>query len=100
MELPPLVLEAGDRDRLLVAMRKMVDRVPTRVTPEYRVHEADYIQDEIVAQASAIPADLLVLGTHGRSGFQRLFLGSVTEKVIRKTACRTLVVPPRAPDVD
>jgi len=100
MELPPLVLEAGDRERLLVAMRKMVDRVPTRVTPEYRVQEADYIQDEIVAQASAIPADLLVLGTHGRSGFQRLFLGSVTEKVIRKATCPTLVVPPRAPDVD
>jgi nucleotide-binding universal stress UspA family protein len=40
-----------------------------------------------------------VIGTHGRSGFQRLFLGSVTEKVIRKATCPTLVVPPRAPDV-
>ena len=99
MDLPPLVLEDNDRERLQVAMRKMVDRVPTRVTPDYRVQEADYIHDEIVAQAAAIPADLLVLGTHGRSGFQRLFLGSVTEKVIRKVACPTLVVPPRAPDI-
>jgi nucleotide-binding universal stress UspA family protein len=40
-----------------------------------------------------------VLGTHARSGFQRLFLGSVTEKVIRKATCPTLVVPPRAPHV-
>ena len=99
MDLPPLVLEDSDRDRLLVAMRKMVDRVPTRVRPEYLVQQADYIHDEIVAQASAIPADLLVLGTHGRSGFQRLFLGSVTEKVIRKATCPTLVVPPRAPEI-
>ncbi|HEY1304329.1 MAG TPA: universal stress protein [Vicinamibacterales bacterium] len=100
MDLPPLVLEDSDRERLLVAMRKMMDRVPTRVIPEYRVQEADYIHDGIVAQASAIRADLLVIGTHGRSGFERLFLGSVTEKVIRKSACHTLVVPPRAPDVE
>jgi len=52
-----------------------------------------------VAQVGATHADLLVLGTHGKSGFQRLFLGSVTEKVIRKAPCPTLVVPPRAPDV-
>ena len=44
-------------------------------------------------------ADLLVLGTHGRSGFQRLFLGSVTEKVMRTVKCPTLIVPPRAPEI-
>ena len=93
MELPPLVLEAGDRERLLVAMRKMVDRVPTRVTPEYRVQEADYIQDEIVAQASAIPADLLVLGTHGRTGISYAILGSVAEQVLRRAPCLVLMVP-------
>jgi nucleotide-binding universal stress UspA family protein len=99
MDLPPLVLEDADRERLLVAMRQMTDRLSTRVAIDYRVQEAPYIHAEIVAQAAAIPADLLVIGTHGRSGFQRLFLGSVTEKVIRKAACPTLVVPPRAPDL-
>ena len=32
-------------------------------------------------------ADLLVIGTHGRSGFERLLLGSVAEKVLRKASC-------------
>ena len=41
---------------------------------------------EIVLLAEQLPADLLVLGTHGRSGFERLFLGSVTEKVLRTHA--------------
>jgi nucleotide-binding universal stress UspA family protein len=46
-----------------------------------------------------VHADLLVIGTHGRSGFERLLLGSVAQKVIHKAGCPTLVVPPRAPDV-
>ena len=49
---------------------------------------------EIVAQAERLPADLLVMGTHGRGGFERLFLGSVTEKVLRSTGVPVLTVPP------
>ncbi len=49
---------------------------------------------EIVREAAALPADLIVLGTHGRGGFERLALGSVTEKVLRKAPCPVLVVPP------
>jgi nucleotide-binding universal stress UspA family protein len=41
-------------------------------------------------------ADLIVMGTHGASGFERLMLGSITEKVVRKAACPVLTVPPRA----
>jgi len=43
------------------------------------------------------------MGTHGRSGFDRLTLGSVAEKVLRKTPCPILTIPPgaarAAPDV-
>lgn len=49
---------------------------------------------EIVRLAEQLPADLLVLGTHGRSGFERLFLGSVTEKVLRTTRVPIMTVPP------
>ena len=99
MDLPPLVLEDADRERLLSDLRRMAAAVPRDVPVEFCIQEAGFVHEEIVAQLGATHADLLVLGTHGRSGFQRLFLGSVTEKVIRKTTCPTLVVPPRAPDV-
>jgi nucleotide-binding universal stress UspA family protein len=51
----------------------------------------------IVDQAVARAADLLVMGTHGRSGFNRLLLGSVTEEVLHKAPCPVLTVPPHAP---
>jgi nucleotide-binding universal stress UspA family protein len=99
MDVPPLVLQEPDRERLMAGMRAMAAAVPPEVSVDFRITEAPYVHEEILAQLGAMHADLLVLGTHGRSGFQRLFLGSVTEKAIRKATCPTLVVPPRAPDV-
>ena len=49
---------------------------------------------EIRQEAERLPYDLLILGTHGRSGFERLFLGSVTEKVLRSTRVPVLTIPP------
>jgi nucleotide-binding universal stress UspA family protein len=99
MDLPPVVLDEQDRERLLTDLRRMAAAVPREVPVECRIQEAAYVHEEILAQIASAHADLLVIGTHGRSGFQRLFLGSVTEKVIRKASCPALVVPPRASDV-
>lgn len=49
---------------------------------------------EVLQAALDFPADLLVLGTHGRSGFDRVALGSVTEKLLRKASCPVVTVPP------
>ncbi len=51
----------------------------------------------ILEQIAAGPFDLVVMGTHGTSGFRHLILGSVTEKVLRQAPCPVLTVPPRAP---
>jgi nucleotide-binding universal stress UspA family protein len=51
---------------------------------------------EIVRHAQDLGADLIVMGTHGRSGFDRFTLGSVTEKVLRKASCPVLTLPPGA----
>jgi len=50
----------------------------------------------IVELSRSLPADLVVIGTHGASGFQHLVLGSVAEKVLRQASCPVLTVPPRA----
>ena len=50
----------------------------------------------ILGRAAGLTADLIVMGTHGASGFQRLLLGSVTEKILRTATCPVLTVPPRA----
>jgi len=47
---------------------------------------------QIVAQAEKLGADLIVISTHGRSGAQRLFLGSVAEQVVRHAACPVLTI--------
>jgi nucleotide-binding universal stress UspA family protein len=47
---------------------------------------------EILAAARELPADLVALGTHGRSGFERFLLGSVTEKLLALLPCPTLTV--------
>lgn len=51
---------------------------------------------EILDSAATLAADLIVMGTHGSGGFERLVLGSVTEKVLRKARCPLFTVPPRA----
>lgn len=55
--------------------------------------------EEILRASTECQPDLIVLGTHGRSGFERLLLGSVTERVLRKAPCPVLTVPPRAADI-
>ena len=47
----------------------------------------------IVAYAAAHRIDLIVMGTHGRTGFSRALLGSVAEAVVRRAPCLVLTVP-------
>jgi nucleotide-binding universal stress UspA family protein len=48
--------------------------------------------DDILSVAQAQNADVIVMGTHGRRGFDRLMLGSVTDRVMRTAPCPVLVV--------
>ncbi len=50
------------------------------------------VTDNILAFAKGQNVDLIVMGTHGRRGFDRLMLGSVTERVMRRAACPVLTV--------
>ncbi len=50
--------------------------------------------EEICRATAEQSADLVIVGTHGRSGFERFLLGSVAAEVAREAACGVLVVPP------
>lgn len=47
----------------------------------------------IIQQADEWGADLIVIGTHGRSGLYHFLMGSVAEHVVRKAACPVLIIP-------
>ncbi len=84
-----------DARRIESDMERFLEIDPARgVEVNWVAWEATHVDDEILAQAKRRAADLIVVGTHGRSGFQRLMLGSIAEKVLRKAEPPVLTVPP------
>jgi nucleotide-binding universal stress UspA family protein len=53
---------------------------------------------EIVRIAQAIKADLIVMGTHGRTGLGRLLMGSVAEQVVRRAPCPVVTIKTPLPE--
>jgi len=76
-----------------------------RVAFEQRKHSEDPIYfvharighpvEEILDLAEEVGADLIVIGSHGRTGLRRLFLGSVSEAVVRHALCPVMVARPK-----
>jgi nucleotide-binding universal stress UspA family protein len=82
------------RKTLVEELEKLVQpALAAGVATDVRLEEG-YVVAEILEGGRAFAADLIVMGTHGRSGFDRIVLGSVTEKVLRKADCPVLTVPP------
>ena len=73
-------------------------RLPLALPTARRKSAANFRAQKNCCHARTLPADLIVIGTHGQSGFERLVLGSVTEKVLRKAVCPVMTVPPHAAD--
>lgn len=57
------------------------------------VHQGDRPYKFIVAEAARTKADMIILGTHGRTGLKRLMMGSVTARVIGHAPCKVMVIP-------
>lgn len=71
---------------------------PPGVAVEHRLEEGDPAE-VILRVAAEAAADLIVMGTHGRTGLTRLLVGSVAEHVMRHAGCPVLTVKaPASPD--
>jgi nucleotide-binding universal stress UspA family protein len=96
--IPPVVLTDGERNQLLGTLKDLV--APARaggVPVEILLDEALNVAQAVEERAHSLSADLITLGTHGRSGFQRLVLGSVAERVLRAARCPVMTVPAGEP---
>jgi universal stress protein A len=99
---PPLVIydsgslltSASDSSRATEREKLQSVQAPSAdVIVEHRLVEGDAAA-EILRAAAEIHADLIVLGTHGRTGVRRLLMGSVAEQVVRRAPCPVLTAKP------
>ena len=77
-------------DRLRGELRRLQEAAAA-VPSECRVAEG-HPATEILRTAREVGADLIVMGTHGRTGLRRLLMGSVAEQVVRQAPCPVLTV--------
>lgn len=66
------------------------------VTPHLGRIRTGYPRSEILDVLKERQVDLAILGTHGRTGFERLALGSVASEVMHQASCNLLLIPPEA----
>lgn len=88
-------------DRVRAFAGEELERLARRAVPEWagvveRCVRSGEARDVILEESAARDADLVILGTHGRSGLERWLLGSVAAGVLRRAASNLLVVPRHA----
>lgn len=88
-------------DRLKAFACDELDRLARRAAPHAaqsfeRSLKVGDARDAILEEATNRPADLILLGTHGRSGLERWILGSVAATVLRRADTNVLVIPSHA----
>ncbi|HWE39444.1 MAG TPA: universal stress protein [Isosphaeraceae bacterium] len=93
-----LTLMALDNARdALEALRLRLDGPDLKYPVDSRLCRGD-AAGEILRVAEQEPCELIVMGSHGRSGFGRLLAGSVAESVLRRSPCPVLIVKPPSPE--
>jgi nucleotide-binding universal stress UspA family protein len=80
-------LDKGSREHL----QEFVNHCREGIHPEVAICEGR-AADSILSFAQREKVDLIVMGTHGRRGFDRLMFGSVTDRVMRESSCPVLAV--------
>jgi universal stress protein A len=94
----PSVLEVWEEQRQWVASeldRRVADAEARGIRARALVKNGA-APEGLIEAVDELGADLLVVGTHGRTGLERVLLGSVAEAVVRKAPCAVLTVKSRA----
>jgi nucleotide-binding universal stress UspA family protein len=81
---------SGARDRMDEAIAKQFEGIRAE-----GVVDMGYPAEVILSVAEERNCDLIVMGTHGRAGWDRIVFGSVAEKVVKAARVPVLTVPPR-----
>ncbi len=76
-----------------------IDRADTNTSLGARIVRTGIPVAEILGYADEIAPDLIVIGTHGRTGFSHLLMGSTAERVVARAASPVLTIPHHAPEV-
>jgi nucleotide-binding universal stress UspA family protein len=86
----------GVRGRALDEARTRLERCRSTLqagdVPTLATVRLGHVANSIVEYAKSVPADLIVMGTHGRTGFAHFIIGSVAERVVRLASCPVLTV--------
>jgi nucleotide-binding universal stress UspA family protein len=99
MSVDPVTLDVASPRDVWDELREFAGDLRDQVPMDVVLLEGDAAR-QIVERAREGEADLVVMGTHGRSGFERWVLGSITEKVLRKAPCPVLTVPRATVDAE
>jgi nucleotide-binding universal stress UspA family protein len=90
-DLPVVPLEIASEEEVRLKLRQIRDSKPAlRIEDKF---VAGTPVESIVSIAQSCQADLIVMGTYGRTGFKRLVLGSVADHVLRRASCPVMIVP-------
>lgn len=90
----PMVAPYPSRNDLTADVARFVEPLEDPRVPVTIVVKEGHVGRTIVETAAQLPADLIVMGTHGRGGVERLVLGSVAENVLRTAPCPVLTLRP------
>ena len=90
-----MTTQIPDDETLKQLKTKLLDCIPEEIRDDMDV-EALVVQGipfvEIISTAKKNDIDMIVLGSHGRTGITHMMMGSVSEKVVRKAPCPVLTV--------
>lgn len=85
------VARAPNLDELKTVLQRIVPN-DRNVPHKHWLYTSDDVPKRILKLANELPADLIVMGTHGRTGLDRLIMGSVAESVVRHARCPVITV--------